>query len=190
MRLACGWLADEGFNALCPDLFWRIEPGVDMSDKSEAELRKGIKLYREYDFHRGDQDIRKAVDIGRRMPGGNGKVAVLGYWLGGLMAFRAAAQYPVDAAVSYYGGGIDKYLHEAGRVHSPLLMHLADDDEYLSACAQAQIHLALVGKPEVVIETYEGTHHAFARRDGQHFDSCAAALANSRSLRFLREYVA
>ena len=87
MRMTCDELAAKGFLAIAPDLFWRQEPGVDLSAWSEPEWKKGLALYTAYDRDQGVKDIQAAVDAARVMPGSSGKVAVMGFCLGGLMAF-------------------------------------------------------------------------------------------------------
>ena len=120
-----------------------------------------------------------------KLPECTGKVAVLGYCLGGLMAFLTAVRYGADAAVVYHGGDTAKYLGELDGLHSPLLMHLAEDDEFISKAAQAEIKTALANKLNVTMWSYPGQHHAFARHNGRHYDAAAAALANGRTIEFL-----
>jgi carboxymethylenebutenolidase len=126
----------------------------------------------------------------RTLPEASGKVGVIGFCLGGLLAYLTAARQPVDAAVAYYGGNTDQHLDEAGGVHRPLLMHLGEQDEFISAAAQRAIVDALAGNPSVEIHRYPGCSHAFARRGGLHYDAAAAALANARTLAFFRRHLA
>jgi carboxymethylenebutenolidase len=116
-----------------------------------------------------------------------GKVAVLGYCLGGLMTFLTAARYGVDAAVVYHGGDTEKYLGEVDRLDAPLLMHLAEEDEFIPKSAQAEIKTALASKPNAAVYSYPGQHHAFARHSGTHYNAAAAALANGRTSEFLHQ---
>jgi carboxymethylenebutenolidase len=119
----------------------------------------------------------------------SGKVAVLGYCLGGLMAFLTAIRFGVDAAVVYHGGDTEKYLNEVDGFDAPLLMHLAEDDEFISSAAQAEIKAALSTKPQVTVYSYPGQHHAFARHNGAHYNAAAATLANRRTSEFLRRHL-
>jgi carboxymethylenebutenolidase len=116
-----------------------------------------------------------------------GKVAVLGYCLGGLMTFLTAVRYGVAAAVAYHGGDTEKYLGEVNRLDAPLLMHLGEEDEFISKSAQAGIKTALASKPNVTVYSYPGQRHAFARHNGAHYNAAAAALANGRTSEFLRQ---
>jgi carboxymethylenebutenolidase len=187
LRATCDELAAKGFIAISPDLFWRDQPGLALDKLDEAEWKRGFELYQAFDFDRGAQDVIATIDAARSIEGGNGKVAVMGFCLGGLMTYLAAARGNVDAAVSYYGGGIDQYLDEAGHLTAPLMMHLAEEDEYIPAEAQARIKAALGDKPNVRILSYPGCNHAFARHGGVHYDADAALSANERTESFLRQ---
>jgi len=187
IRLTCQALAAQGFIAIAPDLFWRQEPGVDLSVTSEADWKKGLSLYMAYDRDAGVSDIEATNAAAGELPRSTGKVAVMGYCLGGLMTFLTAARSKVDAAVAFHGGDTEKYLGEAASVSAPFLMHLAGADEFISQDAQAQIKEAFAGKPNVTIYTYEGCHHAFSRHGGAHYDAAAAKSANDRTWAFLKE---
>ena len=118
-----------------------------------------------------------------KLPECTGKVAVLGFCLGGLMTFLTAVRYGVDAAVVYHGGDTEKYLGEIDGLDSPLLMHLGEEDEFISKPAQAEIKTALARKPNATVYSYPGQYHAFARHNGAHYNAAAAALANRRTSR-------
>lgn len=185
IRKHCDELATQGFVAVAPDLFWRQEPGVDLGVTSEADWPHGLRLYQAYDRDAGAADIKDTVNAVARLPECTGKVAVLGYCLGGLMVFLTAARYGVDAAVAFHGGDTEKYLNEVDGLHAPLLMHLAEEDEFISDSAQAQIKNALSVKPNATVYSYPGQRHAFSRHNGAHYNAAAAALANGRTSEFL-----
>jgi carboxymethylenebutenolidase len=103
------------------------------------------------------------------------------------MVFLTAARYQVDAAVAYHGGETEKYLGEVGGLEAPLLMHLAEEDEFISKAAQAEIKAALAGKANANVYSYPGQHHAFARHNGMHYNAAAAVLANRRTSEFLHQ---
>jgi carboxymethylenebutenolidase len=189
MRTTCDELAAHGFIAVCPDLFWRQEPGVDLNSWSEAEWQKGLALYTAYDRDKGVRDIADTVLAASRLEGASGKAGVMGFCLGGLMTYLTAARGHIDAAVAYHGGDTEKYLGEAGKLTAPFLMHLADEDEFISKAAQAEIKAALSAKPNVTIYGYPGCNHAFARHTGTHYDAAAAAEANGRTWRFLADHL-
>jgi carboxymethylenebutenolidase len=187
IRKTCDELTEQGFVAVAPDLFWRQEPGVDLGVTSEPDWQHGLRLYQGYDRDTGARDVKDAAKCAAKLPECTGKVAVLGYCLGGLMTFLTAARYGVDAAVVYHGGDTEKYLGEVGGLHAPMLMHLAEEDEFISKPAQAEIKTALAGKPNARIYSYPGQKHAFARHNGLHYNAAAAALANRRTSEFLHQ---
>jgi carboxymethylenebutenolidase len=122
-----------------------------------------------------------------KMPECTGKIAVLGYCLGALMAFLTAVRHRVDAAVAYHGGDTEKYLGEVDGLHGSLLMHLGEEDEFISKPAQAAIKGALALKPNATVYSYPGQCHAFSRTNGAHYNAKAAALANGRTSEFLKQ---
>jgi carboxymethylenebutenolidase len=124
IRKTCDELAARGFIAVAPDLFWRQEPGVALDVRSEPDWQHGLRLYQAYDRNAGAKDVNETASAVVALPDCSGKVAVLGYCLGGLMAFLTAVRYEVDAAVVYHGGDTEKYLDEADNLNAPLLMHL------------------------------------------------------------------
>jgi carboxymethylenebutenolidase len=156
-------LAEQGFLAVAPDLFWRQEPGVDLSVTSEPDWQHGLRLYHAYDRDAGARDVKDTTDAVASLPECTGKVAVLGYCLGALMTFLTAGRYGVDAAVAYHSGDTEKYLGEVKRLDAPLLMHLAEEDEFISKSAQAEIKTALASRPNATVYSYPGQRHAFAR---------------------------
>ena len=187
IRRTCDELAEQGFIAVAPDLFWRQEPGVDLSVTSEPDWQHGLRLYQAYDRDAGVKDVKDTVSAVAKLPGCTGKVAVLGYCLGALMVFLTAVRHGVDAAVAYHGGDTEKYLGEIDGLHAPMLMHLAEEDEFISKAAQADIKAALAKKSNATVYSYPGQNHAFSRHGGAHYNAEAAALAHERTNEFLRQ---
>ena len=189
MRETCDELAAQGFIAVCPDLFWRQEPGLDLNHWSDAEWKKGLALYAAYDRAKGVGDIVDTTHAAGQLDGASGKVGVMGFCLGGLMTFLTAAREKIDAAVAYHGGETEKYLDEADKITAPMLMHLAEEDEFISKEAQTKIKAALSNKPNVEIYSYPGCKHAFARHTGTHYNAEAAGKANGRTWQFLHDHL-
>ncbi|UPT95347.1 dienelactone hydrolase family protein [Bradyrhizobium barranii subsp. apii] len=185
IRGMCDELAEHGFIAIAPDLFWRTKPGLDLNSWSEAEWSEALAVYKSYNLDEGVSDVSTAIEAGRVIDGSIGKVGVMGFCLGGLMTFLTAARSEVDAAVEYYGGETENHLSEASAVKAPMLIHLAEEDEYISKEAQGKIRAAFANSANVRIHTYAGCNHAFARHTGAHYDAAAARLANERTLAFL-----
>lgn len=189
IRKTCDELAEQGFVAVAPDLFWRQEPGVDLSVTSEADWQHGLRLYQAYDRDAGVEDISNTLDTVAKLPECTGKIAVQGYCLGALMTFLTAVRCRVDAAVAYHGADTEKYLSEAGKLSAPLLMHLGEEDEFISKAAQAQIKAALASNANATVYSYPGQRHAFARHNGTHYNATTAALANGRTSEFLHQHL-
>lgn len=190
MRDIADGLAAQGYVAIVPDLFWRIEPGIDITDQSEAEWKRAFELFNAFDVDAGVNDIAATITKARQLPGVNGKVGAVGYCLGGLLAFLTATRTDVDASVSYYGVGIEKHVNEAEKLTHPLLMHIAEKDQFVPPEAQQLILSALKDHPQIELHTYAGRDHAFAREGGAHYDAADAAKANGRSLTFFQKALA
>lgn len=188
MRQSADELAAQGFIAVCPDLFWRQAPNVELSDKTDWDA--GFKLLGAYDHSQGVLDIAATIGAARGMEGASGKVGLMGFCLGGLMTYLTAVRVGVDAGVWYYGGNTDAFLDEADRLADPFLMHVGTDDEYIAPHAQQAIAAAVRSKPNVQWHVYPGCAHAFARHRGTKFDDAAAHLANSRTVAFFRHHLA
>jgi len=174
--------ADQGYIAVAPDLFWRQEPGVDITDKSEEEWKKAFSLFQGFDVEKGVDDLKATIAHARKMPGANGKVGTVGFCLGGKMAYLLACRSDADCNVSYYGVGIDELLGEASKIANPLVMHIAEEDGFVSKDAQAKIKNGLKDADKVTIYSYPGMDHAFCRIGGVPYDETNANLANGRSL--------
>lgn len=183
MRETCDNFAREGFIAICPDLYWRLEPNVELTDKTDEEWKKALALMNAFDVDKGVDDIAATIALARKLPGVTGGVGTVGYCLGGLLAFLTATRTDANAAVSYYGVNIDKFLGEASKISKPLLMHIAEEDEFVPAEARAKIIETLKDNRRVEIHTYPGCQHAFARNQGIHYVDAAAKAANARTLK-------
>ncbi len=181
--------AAQGYVALCPDLFWRQEPGIELSDQSQQDWDRAFALYKGFDIDLGIRDIAASLAALRALDGVSGRTGAVGYCLGGLLAYLTACRTNVDAAVGYYGVGIDGHLDEASSIAGHLMLHIAGEDGFVDKAAQARIHAALDPHPRVVIHDYPGVDHAFARPGGEHYDPDAARLANERTAAFLARHL-
>jgi carboxymethylenebutenolidase len=189
MRDTAAWVADLGFIAVCPDLFWRIEPGVDITDRSEAEWKKAFELFNAFDVDAGVKDIAATLATIRKDPGCSGKAGAVGFCLGGLLAFLTATRTDSDASAAYYGVGLESRVAEAEKLARPLMLHIAEEDQFVPKAAQAVILQALKDHPMVEAHTYPGCDHAFARPGGEHYNEAAAKLAGGRTLQFFQKYL-
>jgi len=186
MRKACDFLASRQFTAICPDLFWRAEPGVELK---ESEFDRGRALRGKMNDDQVTDDIASAMDFLRKHPACTGSVGVVGYCWGGMLAYLTAVRHKPDAAVGYYGVGIDNKLDLAKNLSCPLLLHYAELDQFASPEVSAKVRATYKGDRRVTVYDYPKVGHAFARPGGAHFDPKAADLADMRTLSFLVEKV-
>jgi NADPH2:quinone reductase len=190
MRDICDRLAAQGYIAVCPDLFWRQEPGIQITDKTEAEWAKAFSLYKGFNEAKGVEDLIATLNAIRNMPGCTGKVGTVGFCLGGKLAYLMATRSNADCNVSYYGVGIEGALGEARKIKKPYLSHIAAKDKFVPAEAQAKIRAALAKVKAASVHVYANCDHAFARIGGEHYDEAAARLANARTASFFRHSLA
>jgi carboxymethylenebutenolidase len=189
VRAVADDMAARGYFALAPDLFWRLEPNVQLTDKSEADWKRAFDLMGRFDIAAGVKDIQATITHLRGVAGCTGKVGAVGYCLGGLLAYLTAARTDCDASVGYYGVNIQENLGEAKDIRKPLMLHIADKDEYVPPAAQAKIVAGLKNNKLVTIHIYPEMSHAFARDGGDHYDRANAELANGRTATFFRQYL-
>jgi carboxymethylenebutenolidase len=181
VRSVADWYATHGFVAVCPDLFWRQERGVELS---ENQREKAFALYQGLDEAKAVDDSAAAMNFLRSHSACNGRVGAVGYCLGGNLAYLLSVRFKPDCAVGYYGVSIEKSLGEAASLTSRLLLHIAGNDQHCPPAAQAEIHKVLDSSPLVTIHTYPERGHAFGRPGGDHYDRADAELADLRSLEF------
>lgn len=190
MRDLCDGFAAQGYLALSPDLFWRQKPGVQLTDKTEAEWQQAFGYMKGFNEAKGIDDLKAALEHLRADSGCTGKVGSVGYCLGGRLAYLMATRTSVDCSVGYYGVAIEGLLGEAAAITRPLMLHIAEADEYCGKDAQAQIEQGLGRHAQVTLHSYPGVGHAFARVGGKHWDAEAARLANERTAAFFKKHLA
>lgn len=186
MREVADYYAEEGYVVLVPDLFWRQQPDVELGYAPD-DWQRAFALYQGFDEARGMEDIQASISALRERPEvQDGKVGVLGFCLGGKLAYLAACRTDADVAVGYYGVGIDAALGEADRIQCPLTLHVAELDKFCPPEARDRIVAALTGRPGVSLHVYRGMDHAFARAGGEHFHKPSALMAHERSIAALK----
>ena len=186
----CDTLAEAGYLALAPDLFWRIEPRVELDPDIQPELERAFGLMGRFDQDKGVADLAATLAAARARLGRNAKVGVVGYCLGGRLAFMTAARTDVDAAVGYYGVGIDGLLPEAPSITHPVLLHVAQNDHLVDRPTQARMHEGLDGHAKVTLFDYPDVDHGFATEFGARRADAAATLADARTSDFFARHLA
>lgn len=187
LRGVCDMLAEQGFMALAPDLFWPIEPGVQLDATVEADFNRGLEIYGQFNVDKGVEDIQASINHLRNLDGCNGKVGTTGFCLGGVLAFLSATRTDSDANAGYYGVGIEGLLGEAGKITKPTILHIAELDSFVPKEASDQVRESLKGHEMVTIYDYAGCDHGFARdTDVGHYNKDATELAHGRTIELLK----
>lgn len=182
VKKADDWAA-LGYLAVAPDVFWRQQPGVELNPDLPEEFQRGVGLMMKHDFSLGIQDIEAIIHWIRREQGVV-KVGIVGFCMGGRVAYMAATRTDIDASVSYYGGGIDQMLNEAGAIAKPLLLHIPTNDAHIDAAAQKAMHDGLDSNSHATLLDYEGLGHGFADTFGIRRNEAGAELADQRTRAF------
>ncbi|WP_296218755.1 dienelactone hydrolase family protein [uncultured Sphingomonas sp.] len=189
IRQKCDRLAEQGYLAIAPDLFWRIAPGVELNPDIPEELQRGLDLFGQFDQDAGIRDIEATIHATRSLLGGSGKIGAVGYCLGGRLAFMTACRTDIDASVGYYGVGIDGLLGEKHAIANPVLLHIAGEDGFVDKATQQKMHEGLDDHPKVTLYDYPGEDHGFATEMGDRRSPAAADLADQRTADFFAEHL-
>jgi carboxymethylenebutenolidase len=189
IRRKCDKLAEEGYLALSPDLFWRIEPGVELDPDIEPEFQTALKLMGKLNQDAAIRDIEATIHYARTVTS-TGKVGAVGYCLGGRLAYMTAARTDMNASVGYYGVGIDGLLNEKHAIAHPLMLHIPTEDGFVDKDTQKAMHEGLDDHPKVTLHDYEGLDHGFATEFGKRRNDEAAELADKRTAEFFAKHLA
>ena len=188
IRRKCDDWASQGYLALAPDIFWRFAPGVELDPDVPEQLQQGFGYFQQYDPNDGVNDIEAAIHHIRRSEGVQ-KVGLVGYCLGGRLAYMAAARTDISASVGYYGVMIDQMLGESHAIANPLMLHIAGADHFVGPEAQKAIHDGLNGNRHVTLHDYPGLDHGFAAEMGARRNDEGARLADERTRAFFAEHL-
>jgi carboxymethylenebutenolidase len=188
IRQKCDRLAKDGYLAVAPDLFWRLEPGVQLDPDVKAEFDQALTLMGTFDQDKGVADIEATIRAARNLVNG-GKVGAVGYCLGGRLAYMTAARTDVDATVGYYAVGIDGLLGEKNAIAHPLMLHIAGEDGFVPKDVQAKMHQGLDDHPKVTLHDYASEDHGFATEMGERRSEEAANLADQRTSAFFAKHL-
>jgi len=180
--------AAKGYVAIAPDMFWRIEPNVRLGYTGD-DVQKARSFRPKVDLDLGVRDIESTIKTLHAMPQCDGKAAVVGYCFGGLMAYLTAARTDISAASSYYGGGIDGFIAEAGAVKCPIQFHFGAEDKAIPPAVWDKVRSAFAGRKNAEVFVYEGAEHGFNCTKRASFNPAASQLAGSRTLELLRRTI-
>lgn len=184
IRAVADQYALDGYVVIAPDLFWRQTPGVELG-YGEADFQTALSMMQKLDFSLAVEDLTRTVQLLRTRPECTGKVASLGFCMGGLLSYLSAVSAGVDAAICYYPGSIDQHLEKASRVTCPLLIHFAEKDHYISSAAVSAVQHAFKNVGHATINVYPGVDHGFNCWERPAYNQQISARAHGASLAFL-----
>ena len=187
MRDLADWYSSFGYHVLCPDIFWRIETGVDITDQTKEEWKKAFDLFGKFNVDQGINDLITSLNYLRNLDNCNGKVGTVGYCLGGKLSYLLSCRSNADCNVSYYGVGLEDLLNESENIKTPYLSHIAEKDRFVPKAAQQKILSNLSTNNFCDLYIYPNQEHAFARAGGEHYNQDAAHLANGRTKTFFEK---
>ncbi|WP_454733837.1 MULTISPECIES: dienelactone hydrolase family protein [Cupriavidus] len=184
IRAVADQYAADGYVVLAPDVFWRDAPRVELGYAGD-DMKRALELRQKVDVELALKDIAATAEALRAQIGAGGKIAVVGYCFGGLLAYLSAARGLVDAAVPYYGGGIQNNLQEAASIKVPVQFHYGALDAHIPAEAVASVRAAVAGNPRAEIHVYPQADHGFNCWARGSYHQPSAVLAHGRALTFL-----
>lgn len=181
--------AKEGYVVLAPDIFYRIKPGFTVG-YSPDDMKIAFDFYNKFDHDLGLLDLKESINFLRKYPQCNGKIGVMGFCLGGNLAYRlsVATDVQVDCAISYYGGGIDLQLGSIENLKCPIIFHFGAKDKHISLASVEKIQQAILAKNNTQLYIYEADH-GFNCDERVSYDTKASMIAKERSLAVLRSSI-
>ena len=189
IRAKCDSWAAKGYLAAAPDIFWRFAEGEELDPDVPEQFQRALANMGKFSGDDCVRDIEALIHHLKR-EAGCAKVGLVGFCLGGYMAYTAATRTDIDASVGYYGVSIDQHLGEAHAIANPLMLHIPTADHFVGPEAQAAIHAALDPHPRVTLHDYPGLDHGFATEAGERRDEAGARLADARTEAFFAEHLA
>ena len=181
-------LAEAGYLAVAPDLFWRMERGIELDPDVEPEFQQALDWMGKFDQDKGVRDIEATIKWARKESDGK-KVGAVGYCLGGRLAYMTAARTDSDATVGYYAVGVDELLNEKDAIANPLMLHIPTEDGFVDKETQKTMHEGLDPHPKVTLHDYEGMDHGFATEFGKRRNEENADIADKRTSEFFAEHL-
>jgi carboxymethylenebutenolidase len=183
MRHHAHEFAEAGFICLVPDLFWRQEPGVELSDKNPEHVKKAFDLYYDFDYDLAVRDMEDTWHYLAGLKECNGKVGAVGYCLGGKLCYLLCCRTDIDCAVAYYGTYIEHHIREVKNLHRPFVLHMAMKDRWVQAEVNDLLERRLSPNPLVEIHKYPKRRsclRAIRRPHLQQAGSRSGACAHAR----------
>ena len=188
IRGVCNQYALDGFVTIAPDIFWRNGPRTELCYDSSS-TQKGLELFDQLNIDMVASDLQRTVEALKHIPACTGRIASLGFCMGGLLSFVAAARANVDTSIIYYGSRLEMYLDLINDVTCPLLFHFAQNDSHVSSEVVLQVRKATKGRKNCRIITHEDCDHGFNCWDRNSWNHKVATTARGQSLVHLMESI-
>ena len=189
MRTHAKEFSDAGYICIVPDLFWRQEPNVELSDKKSEDIKKAFDLYYDFDYDLAVNDMKDTEKYLKNLSNYNGKVGAVGYCLGGKLCYLMCCRTNIDCAIAYYGTYIEHHIKEVTNLHRPFLLHMAMKDRWVQKEVNDLLERKLNKNPLVTICKYPDADHAFARHGGLTYKKSEADEALKISLKFFEKHL-
>jgi len=189
MRTHAQEFSDAGYICIVPDLFWRQEPNVDLSDRNQADVIKAFDLYYDFDYDLAVKDMEDTGLYLKNLSGFEGKVGAVGYCLGGKLCYLMCCRTDIDCAVAYYGTYIEHEIKEVKYLHRPFLLHMAMKDRWVQKEVNDLLERKLGKNPFVTICKYPEADHAFARHGGLTYRKAEADQALEITINFFNQHL-
>jgi carboxymethylenebutenolidase len=185
----CDRLAGLGYVALAPELYSRLEPDLVLDERLPESLPKAFQAMQRLDFPQAADDATAALEHLRTLPEvGGHRVGVIGFCLGGGLAYMAAAASDPAIAVCYYGSAIPGAIDRAAEVTCPILFHFGEDDAYIGTDQRRAVAHAFAGRRGVELHVHPASGHAFDNHDAAMFSRPQAAAEAWEQTRAFLEY--
>jgi len=189
MRTHAKEFSDAGYICIVPDLFWRQEPNVELSDKKSEDIKKAFDLYYDFDYDLAVNDMKDTEKYLKNLSDYDGKVGAVGYCLGGKLCYLMCCRTNIDCAIAYYGTYIEHHIKEVTNLHRPFLLHMAMKDRWVQKEVNDLLERKLNKNPLVTICKYPDADHAFARHGGLTYKKSEADEALKISLKFFEKHL-
>ena len=182
-------LAALGYSVLLPQLYWRLGPDVELPEDTPEGLQEAFAYSQRLDEAQAVDDIAAALEHARGLPEAGGRAGVLGFCMGGRLAYKVGVASNPDVVVSYYGSGIANQLEHASSITAPILFHFGSSDQYLPVEEAERIRAAFAGRADAEVHMHAGAGHAFDNPSPLFHHQAASAEAWPQTADFLRRYL-
>jgi carboxymethylenebutenolidase len=182
-------LATAGYVVVVPQLYWRLGSDVELPENTPEGLQEAFGYMQRLDEPQAIDDAAAALEHLRTLPETGGRVGVVGFCMGGRLAYLVAASAEPDVLVSYYGSGIANQLDLAAQIKAPAVFHFGEADAYLPVEEANRIGAAFADHPGTEVHLHAGAGHAFDNPSPMFHHQAASAEAWPQTIAFLSRHL-